>query len=401
MQKNITKALLFLLLFLISTSPLYGGTINLVDIEGRLLNEVSARETDDSVLLDLRDLFFSLDFNVNWREESQRLEVEADATEYKFRPGKGLVAVNGEDLLPLDPPELHRERLFLEVNSVENFLTEELRKNTTWNPSRSQLQLVEAEESEAAEVDERSKDPVADFLGEAAAEERDDGELLVVVDPGHGGRDPGAIGPNGLMEKEVALDISRRLADMIEREYEQIETHLTREEDVFISLEDRTRVANELNADLFISIHANGHHSQYARGFEVFTLSGEASDPSAEELAETENSVLKYEGYDADDLDDVAWILHQLRATVHTRDSQELARQMVELMEDKLPVPNRGVKQAPLWVLKDAQMPSVLVEAGFLSNPQEERRLRSSDYQESVAEAITKTVRQYLQNNNH
>jgi len=399
LRKKIIKASVFLLILIITTSPLYAENIGLVDVEGRLLNEVSAWQSEGSVLLDLRDLFFSLGFDVSWQEETQRLEVDAGEDEYKFRPGKSLVAVNGENLVPFDPPHLHQERLYLEVNAVENFMTEELGKNTTWNPSRSQLQLVEADESEPVDADERSADPVADFLGEMDDEERAEGELLVVIDPGHGGRDPGAIGPNGLMEKEVALDISHRLADRIESEYEQIETHLTREEDVFVSLEDRTRIANELNADMFISIHANGHHSQYARGFEVFTLSGEASDPSAEELAETENSVLKYEGYDADELDDVAWILHQLRATVHTRDSQDLARQMVDLMEDKLPVPNRGVKQAPLWVLKDAQMPAVLVEAGFLSNPQEERRLQSSDYQESVVEAIAKTVYHYLENN--
>ncbi len=385
------KWLTCLILLLVLSSPTaHAGSLNILDDRGEMIQKVSALSKGGEMLVDLYDFFRALDFTVSWDPSTERLDVKRDEIELRFQPDSSRVYA-GEQLLNIPAAPTYREgRLFLDAGSAANLLNRYTGESMIWNPARGRMRLAR---SEAWAQESESEDPIGKFLEEKPPSE--DGQFLVVVDPGHGGRDPGAVGANGLREKQVVLRMARALQDYLREQHPEIETRLTRKGDRFLALKSRTQIANEMDADLFISIHANSGHSSYASGFEVFTLSGEATDPNARDLAEIENSALLYEGYDKKEIDDLSFILWQLRSTVHTRESQKVARLMLEEMEDLLPISNRGMKQAPFWVLKDAQMPAVLVETGFLSNPSEEKRLQSREYHRRLARALGPAISKY------
>jgi len=210
----------------------------------------------------------------------------------------------------------------------------------------------------------------------------------IVLDPGHGGKDPGAVSMSGLREKDIVLDIARRIKRYLEAE--SIEVRLTRSDDTFVSLWRRADIANKYGADFFISIHANAAHSRYARGFEVFYLS-EAIDDNARAVAAAENASLKYEDSSfgntrpSSSLEATLW---DIEYSENRRESTELAESITESACGKLGLKNRGQKGANFYVLKGAKMPSVLVEVGFISNTEESELLKDSSYREKIAESI-------------
>lgn len=221
---------------------------------------------------------------------------------------------------------------------------------------------------------------------------------LVVIDPGHGGVDPGARGPSGVREKDVALAVSRRLAALL-REDPTLEVRMTRERDTLIALTDRTRKANGWRADgqpaLFMSIHTNAHPDRSVRGFETFFLS-EAKTEDARRVAEMENAAQQYEN-PGRKLDPLSFILHDLRQNKYLRDSSEWAAMVQERLGTVAAGPNRGVKQAGFVVLNGAFMPAVLVELGFISHPQEERLLADPAYQERLARQLARSVHDFFE----
>jgi len=215
----------------------------------------------------------------------------------------------------------------------------------------------------------------------------------IVLDPGHGGKDPGAIGPGGLTEKEVVLDVARHLRDLL-RDRLGKKVLLTRDKDAFVELDDRAKFANRHKADLFVSIHINSHPRRATHGIEMYHF-GIASDRRAMEVAAREN------GDNIDHARDfVDMIKADLALSKRIEESQNLA------WETKLAVVNHvgahysledlGVKTAPFYVLRYTAMPSILVEIAFISNPIEERRLRQPDFREKVAEGLFEGIRNYL-----
>lgn len=385
------RGILVMLVIVLVFAPVASSAISLklVNSDGELQSEIDGVKSGETVLTNLVDFFNTLNFNVDWDASLEKLIVDNDENEFRFRPDSKFIKTSGDRVALSSSPVKKNGTIFLEVQSLVDLFSEHSSRSLIWNEARSQLQL----RSQSSWESDSSQDPIGEFI-QQNEKDRDDG-LLVVVDPGHGGRDPGAIGYNGLYEKKVVLETSKKLRAQLRNSYPNIDVRLTRSGDEFLPLQKRTQIANELSADLFISIHANSGRSSVAKGFELFTLSGQASSPSAKELAEIENSALRYEGYSKNELDDVSWILWQLRSTIHTRESRRVARMMGSVMEDTLPSRNRGLKQAPFWVLKDARMPAILVETGFLSNPEGERRLRSSSYQSKIARAIAKAIDRY------
>lgn len=210
----------------------------------------------------------------------------------------------------------------------------------------------------------------------------------IVLDPGHGGHDPGAIGPGGLQEKELVLDVARRLARLLE-EGLGVKITLTRARDEFIPLRERTAQANRLRADLFVSIHANAARVGAASGAETYFLSSEATDKEARAVAAYENKVIDLEPTgSAAQRDLLKTILWDLAQSEFQEESSRLAESLQDSLEQALRLPNRGVKQAPFYVLGGATMPAVLVEIGFLSHPREEQKLRDEGYRERIAQAL-------------
>lgn len=215
----------------------------------------------------------------------------------------------------------------------------------------------------------------------------------IVVDPGHGGKDPGAVGVNGTMEKEVALAIGTKLANKIRQEL-GIDVVMTRTTDVFIPLQERTSIANKVGADMFISIHANASPNKSTTGIESYYLNLAKTEKAAQ-LAAQEN------GTSLEKVSVLQAILFDLMANYKLNDSAHLADEVQKSLFKKVNSKfqgsrNLGVKQGPFFVLVGATMPSILVETAFLSNEMEESRLSDPQYQETTADGILKGIGSYI-----
>ncbi|HEX2483201.1 MAG TPA: N-acetylmuramoyl-L-alanine amidase [Methylomirabilota bacterium] len=217
----------------------------------------------------------------------------------------------------------------------------------------------------------------------------------IVVDPGHGGHDAGAVGPTGLQEKELTLDISRRVAALLQEEL-GVRVVLTRARDQFLGLRERTALANRERADLFVSIHVNAAPGGAATGTETYFLSNEATDGAARRAAEYENRLIggdtRARGGAPDVLRSILWDLAQ---SDFQQESSRVAEALQNNLDRALRRPSRGVKQAPFYVLGGAAMPAVLVEIGFISNPEDEQRLRDDGYRDRIARALAAGVAGY------
>lgn len=215
----------------------------------------------------------------------------------------------------------------------------------------------------------------------------------IVVDPGHGGHDSGAVGPGGTYEKDVVLAIGLKLRKLLKDEL-GLDVVMTRSTDVFIPLEERTAIANKVNADLFVSVHANAALNRNAAGIETYYLNLAKTEKTAQ-LAAKEN------GTSLEKVSVLQAILFDLMANYKLNDSAHLAEDVQKSLHKKAhnqftDTRNLGVKQGPFYVLVGATMPSILVETAFLSNPQEEARLKDPAYQEMTAEGIMEGIRSYI-----
>lgn len=214
---------------------------------------------------------------------------------------------------------------------------------------------------------------------------------VIVLDPGHGGEDTGAKGPSGAEEKNITLSVALKVAERL-KEKTGYRVLLTRTSDVFIPLEERTAFANRNRADIFISIHANAAFSRGASGIETFFLSMESTDEDARRVAAFENnsgSLVKTGGDDGGDLNDI--LLDLVNTSAH-HESSRLADVVHTSLCGATNKENRGVKQAPFTVLVGATMPAVLVEVGFISNPNEEKWLSSKTDQTRIADSIAEGI---------
>lgn len=220
----------------------------------------------------------------------------------------------------------------------------------------------------------------------------------IVIDPGHGGHDPGAVGHSGLYEKDVVLDIALKVRDIIKREYPTYEVILTRSSDVFIPLTERAAIANKEDADLFVSIHTNASTNSQARGIETFILNW-TDDEESMKVAARENAISLKQMKQAQS--ELGLILASLERESKRDESIKLAGNIQKalisnvLSYDSI-IYNRGLKQALFYVLVGAKMPSALVEVSFISNPEEERLLASESYRQKLAYSIVSGINAYF-----
>ena len=215
----------------------------------------------------------------------------------------------------------------------------------------------------------------------------------IVIDAGHGGHDTGTIGPNGLLEKDLVLDVAKRLGRLLESRL-GAEVIYTRQDDTFIPLETRTAIANRERADLFISIHANSSRDEDARGVETYYLNF-TSSPEALEVAARENAVSETSIHELQDL------VKKIALKEKIEESREFATDVQESLYGGLSlsnagVRNRGIKKAPFIVLIGANMPSILAEISFVSNPLDERKLETAEHRQRIAESLYRGVSKYV-----
>lgn len=260
---------------------------------------------------------------------------------------------------------------------------------------------VKARPSVSIGATQKADDSIADILNKVSDQQpvlhvpqqrKDEGIHLIVVDAGHGGRDPGAVGPNKVREKNVTLGMAKALAAALRKQL-GVKVLLTRSDDRYLELRARTAYANRVGADLFISLHANASTTRKAYGLETYFLNLSKNNQAAE-VAAREN------GISLQDVSNLEAILFDLMANAKINESSRLAAKVQQSMIAGLRphysrIKDLGVRQGPFHVLLGATMPSVLVETAFISNTREEKRLRSKTYQKRVADAIVKGVKNY------
>lgn len=243
------------------------------------------------------------------------------------------------------------------------------------------------------------KPPAASSDG-AINQGRMDRLIVVALDPGHGGEDPGAVGPNGLKEKDVVLAVALQLRDQLNA-LPNMRVMMTRDADFFVPLHDRVRKARRVQADLFVSIHADAFFTPKARGASVFALSdGAASSSAARWMANRENAADLVGGVNVAVKDaGVLRALLDMSTTAQIRDSLKLGREVLGQIGQVGRLHKRQVEQAGFAVLKAPDVPSILVETAFISNPEEEAKLRDPDFQQELVDALTKGIKRYFAKN--
>jgi N-acetylmuramoyl-L-alanine amidase len=216
------------------------------------------------------------------------------------------------------------------------------------------------------------------------------GLRTIVIDPGHGGDEQGARGQGGALEKDITLQVARRLRTMIESRL-GLRVFLTRDDDRLMALDDRSAYANSQKADVFVSIHANASLRDSVRGAEVYYLSVDRADAEAQRMAEAD-AVLPALGGSTRTIDLILWEIAQAR---YLEQSSTLASLVEQSLRARVDMSPRPVQQAPFRVLVGATMPAVLVEMGYLSNAQQEAALASANYQDQIAQALFDAIVQF------
>ena len=222
---------------------------------------------------------------------------------------------------------------------------------------------------------------------------------VIIIDAGHGGKDPGTVGVVGTYEKDITLSVALKLGQLLEKNLKDVRVVYTRTTDRFVELYRRTQIANEAAGKLFVSLHCNAlpHKPSSMNGFEIYLLRPNRSE-EAVSIASRENAVIQLEeGYEKryQKLTEEEFILVTMAQSSYMKYSEQFAECAIGSMAKNLRIKNSGVKQAGFYVLVGASMPNVLVELGYLSNRKEEQLLRSQDGQRKIAEALFKGIKDY------
>jgi N-acetylmuramoyl-L-alanine amidase len=330
---------------------------------------------------------------VHLNRMSQVILQESAALPFEAYPSKDGYTISFKS--PISPAFSERtfdDPFVSKVRFSQNTATLTLRESglafapyTLKNPDRLVVEITKPEASAAVKPDVPAAPAVAPP------------SRTVVIDPGHGGEETGAIGPGEVLEKEITLDTASRLAALLGRE-PGVRAVLTRTTDTLVALDERAAIANHEKAAVFLSIHANSSRATGAHGSETYYLSLAASDKLADAVARQENAGDgKAPGpAPAEAPPDLDFILWDMAQSAHLKESATLAESIQNELNALLHTENRGIKQAPFRVLVGATMPAVLVEAGFLSNAEEAKKLSTPEFRQSVAEAIARAVSSYL-----
>jgi len=290
------------------------------------------------------------------------------------------------------------------VDPLEALIAERLKDKPVAPPTPASDPLGELIAQQLDRPKPAAAPPAADPAHRPAPPEKTDRLIIVALDPGHGGEDPGAVGPAGTREKDIVLQIAHRLRERINRAVingNPMRAYLTRDADFFVPLHQRVQKARRVQADLFVSIHADAFFTPAARGASVFALSqGGASSTAARWMADKENKADLIGGVNVKTQDaHVARAMLDMSTTAQINDSLKLGSALLGEIGHVGRLHKNHVEQAGFAVLKAPDIPSVLVETAFISNPEEEARLRSDDYQEQLADAIMRGIQRYFAKN--
>jgi N-acetylmuramoyl-L-alanine amidase len=396
---------------IIGSKPDIGGKrFSSIEVGDRLLKKIRVAETQHGTTRVVLDLQTSAEFTSSQLSSPERLMIELrnpDGTApavTRTSPAPVMIAEQPPTLLPAHPQENAAERAISSSPAVPGpplpRSTPREAKTVSIVAKADRLDVPLATPRTTPAVDTGA--PKAAHRGAVADQSltRVLGLKLgrVVIDPGHGGHDFGTSGPTGLHEKDLVLDVAQRLGALIERRLNS-EVVYTRTDDTFVPLQERTAIANDHKADLFLSIHANSSPLSSASGIESYYLNFTTSK-SALDVAARENAASDHSIYDLKDL------VQQITLKEKVEESREFAAKVQGSMMTLASRANsgakdRGVRKAPFVVLIGASMPSILVEVGFLSNPKDEATMKKPEYRQKMAEALCKGVAQYAAGLSH
>lgn len=342
--------------------------------------EVREADFSGKSYLSVEDVAEAMKGHLHWYPVSQRVDLSFQTHNVQFFMGSNQAVIDGQPVRIASVP-IHDERgLWVAGSFFQN------------GPlARAFQRRIDFPVPKAVPEAGKPVTPMTSVVQPVIPELTPHAIQRIVIDPGHGGKDPGTVGASGTEEKAVNLWLAQELADALrEKDYEVL---LTRTDDSFIPLAERAALANHYHADLFISLHCNASLSSRLSGFEVYFLSEKTSDPHANAVARMENASLALEGKTPPS--SVQAVLRSLMKNANINKASQLGAIIERSVARQLSQNDRGVKQAGFYVLRDAHMPAVLIEIGFLSNREEERRLQDAHYRDRMVRAIEKGILEY------
>lgn len=378
-----------ILLSILTASALQGQTtVAVIDHRGQV-SQVNSLSFDREEYLPLADLIEPWGGQAAWFQLEAKAEVKLPGHTLNLSGDNTFFLMDGKSYNLYNPVRLYESELWVPLELFTRFLIPAWGKGVSWDPKGRKLSLGNLAPREVSIPQSRLRLPQ-----QARKIEK------VVIDAGHGGKDPGAVGPGGLREKDMNLDIAFRLKTVLEDRH-KLNVVMTRDDDIFIPLGERTAIANREAADVFISIHCNAaprkkRNRAGMRGVETYFLSLAKTD-DARATAAMENSAIQFEQPDRQtaNFDDVQLILWDVMQNEFLKESSDLAEWIQESLSAGLAIPSRGVNQAGFYVLNGAYMPAVLVETAFISNPEEERLLKKPSFRQNVAEGIARGLAEF------
>jgi len=422
MKSLLCSILAFNLLSIFSLEANANSVITVIDNINHRRISLEYLIRDEEELLSLSDIAKVFKTLSQWNPITKKIVLIKGSDFITFNIGSALVQINNKTVLMDRPAELITGRVFIPVKFVKDNFPQLFNVIVSWDKKNKKLTIDNKEFTPPVSL--TNKPTIEEYFPLSSTHPKSQEEVpkhspkaslivpnsitekfkikTIIIDPGHGGKDPGAIGNNGILEKNVVLDIGKRLVHFLRNKLPGVKILLTRDGDYFVPLRERTGFANYKKADLFISIHANAAFSEYASGFEVYYLSPDASawDERARALAAIENKVLDLEEEKTHvnargEIDYTKIILGGLAQQEFINESIELAGIIQNTVCRRLQLGNRKIKSAFFWVIKDAMMPAVLIETGFISNPYEAEKLNSDEFKDKMAEAICDAVVEY------
>jgi len=361
-------------------------------------------ETPTANYLDLRELAGLVGGRLGWEIPAERITWRLEGVSLTFEDRLAFFTAGRKRYQLVDRCLLDGGRFLVPVQLAVEFLPRLFPARFSFNKLEDRLvdkgskkTLLRAEPGKPKAAPGRAKKPKS---GGTAADVSSFRIHTVVIDPGHGGKDPGTLGRKyKINEKDIVLEISRKVAEKIKKR-SKLKVILTRSADKYVPLGRRGRIANDNGAGLFISIHVNASKSSRIRGTSTFFLDAAKTDEDRA-TAMLENAALKYEveQIDVERLDEVNLILQDMAQNEYLRESQKLSSYIHQQLVKYLKIPSwgRGVRQANFEVLRGAFMPAALVEVAFISNVNEEKLLRTKKFREKAAEAISRGVLAYIE----
>jgi len=384
---NITDRKHKQLLFSLSTLVLLAASL----WRGFAAGAPQEQKSSDYVPVDAIIETFELDFSFD--AATGVITLGKGGRQAQFVPGTGSVFLQNDIIHLQSPVRMEEGMAMFPADGVDVVLRRILGRSARWSYIGGQLKA-----GQNAVVSQRESGEAQKRFRTAKASSAYDIQTII-IDPGHGGKDPGGVGFRGIEEKDIVLNVSLAVYEELRRKFRDKNVLITRESDMFLSLEERGRFSNTTDPDenaLFISIHANASFDPESRGFETYYLSLSPLDEEARSVASMENSVLTYENENYDEY--LVEIINRIVDVEYRRESMRLASYIQKQLGSVIGKESvdRGVKNAFFYVLKSSKMPGALVEIGFVTNKEESMKMLRDDYQKKIARGITEGISDFI-----